>query len=248
MGAVAASGGYFVSLPADLIVANPGTLTGSIGVLGGKQVVRDLLDKVGVRLGAIAEGENALMMSSGRPFRPAERAKLEDFLDRVYDDFVDKVARARNMSTDDVHAVARGRVWTGADALGRGLVDQLGGLERALELAWERAGMPAAQAPRVRLVPKPSRLGPVRSPKSSEDRAAAAARSPVTDDVAAAIEAIGAAGRIGRVGATLLGGVGPVPPATPSFADGWDAFAPLAAQIGLPAGGPLLVSPVGAVQ
>uniref|UniRef100_UPI002025A262 signal peptide peptidase SppA n=1 Tax=Frankia sp. Cppng1_Ct_nod TaxID=2897162 RepID=UPI002025A262 len=153
MGSVAASGGYFVALGADVIVANPGTLTGSIGVFGGKQVVRELLDKVGVRFGAVAEGENALMTSPRRAFSPSERKKLDEFLDRVYDDFVAKVGVGRGMSPEAVHEVARGRVWTGEDARGCGLVDVLGGFERACELAWEKAGLPASVAPRLRVLP-----------------------------------------------------------------------------------------------
>ncbi|WP_261575912.1 signal peptide peptidase SppA, partial [Frankia gtarii] len=178
MGDVAASGGYFVSLAADLIVANPGTLTGSIGVFAGKQVVRELLDKVGVGFGAVAEGEHALMMSPRRPFTVGEREKLEEFLDRVYADFVDKVAAARRLTREQVHELARGRVWTGADAHANGLVDELGGLTDALRLAWIRAGLPEGDTPRVRLAPRPSVLERVRTPKSSEDRGAAAAARP----------------------------------------------------------------------
>ncbi|WP_163547551.1 signal peptide peptidase SppA [Candidatus Frankia nodulisporulans] len=219
MGDVAASGGYFVALAADLIVANPGTLTGSIGVFAGKQVVRDLLDKVGVGFGAVAEGEHALMMSPRRPFTEGEREKLEEFLDRVYADFVDKVSLSRGLGRDRVHELARGRVWTGADAHRHGLVDELGGLSDALRLAWSRAGLPADETPRVRLTARPSVLDRVRTPRSSEDRGAAA------------------------VGPSLGSTVGS---AFGSF--GWGSFAPLAARLGLPVAGPLTMPPMGRIH
>ncbi|WP_322778383.1 signal peptide peptidase SppA [Frankia sp. Cas4] len=228
MGSVAASGGYFVALGADAIVANPGTLTGSIGVFGGKQVVRELLDKMGVRFGAVAEGENALMTSPQRAFSPSERAKLEEFLDRVYDDFVAKVAAGRGMSSEAVHEVARGRVWTGADARDRGLVDELGGFSRACELAWEKVGRPGSDTPRLRLLPKVGLADRLRSPRSSEDPAAAA---------------VGMAGMSGIAGiasmAGVLGGA--------AFTGGWGPLATAAARAGLPLGGPLLMPPIGQV-
>ncbi|WP_462185957.1 MULTISPECIES: signal peptide peptidase SppA [unclassified Frankia] len=226
MGDVAASGGYFVALASDAIVANPGTLTGSIGVFAGKQVISGLLDKVGVGFGAVAEGEHALMMSPRRPFTPGEREKLEEFLDRVYADFVDKVATARGLSRDQAHQLARGRVWTGADAHAHGLVDVLGGLAQAIELAWSRAGLPAGETPRVRLTPKPSVLERVRSPKSSEDRGAAASVA-------------------GSVAGSALGLLGPGPGA--GFVPGWGALAPLAARLGLPSAGPLVMPPIGRI-
>ena len=224
MGAVAGSGGYFVALAADTIVAQPGTLTGSIGVLGGKQVLSGLLDKAGVRFGAVAEGENALMMSPRRPFTASERDKLETFLDRVYEDFVGKVAEARGMTRDAVHAVARGRVWTGLDAYERGLVDVLGGFERALEVAWERTGQPVDGRPPARLVPRSSVLERTRQPKSSEDRAAAAY-------AAAPNLATGAASSLAHA---TLG----------RFA-AWGSLAGIAAYLGLPAAGPLVMPAVG---
>ncbi len=243
MGSVAASGGYFVALGADVIVANPGTLTGSIGVFGGKQVVRALLDKVGVRFGAVAEGENALMTSPRRAFSPAEREKLEEFLDRVYDDFVTKVAAGRGMSFQEVHEVARGRVWTGTDARERGLVDELGGFSRACELAWEKAGRPGADTPRLRVLPRSGLVDRVRSARSSEDAAAGA----------------GVMGGLGaRPAGSLVGGLassavsaaaavfgGPALFADTAFTGGWGPLAAAAARAGLPLGGPLLMPPIG---
>ncbi|EIV95583.1 signal peptide peptidase SppA [Frankia sp. QA3] len=258
MGDVAASGGYFVSLAADLIVANPGTLTGSIGVFAGKQVVRELLDKVGVGFGAVAEGEHALMMSPRRPFTAGEREKLEEFLDRVYADFVDKVAAARRLTREQVHELARGRVWTGADAHAHGLVDELGGLTDALRLAWTRAGLPEGDTPRVRLAPKPSVLERVRTPKSSEDRGAAAAARPgiLAGGLAALLGAgagLGGSGAFGGAGGLFasagLGGSGAFGGAGGfgGFAAGWGPWAPLAARLGLPVGGPLMMPPLGRI-
>jgi len=195
MGAVAASGGYFVAMDADRIVAQPGTLTGSIGVFGGKQVLTGLLDKIGIGFGAVAEGEHALMLSPRRPFSPSERARLDDFLDRVYADFVAKVAAARAMTRDAVHEVARGRVWTGADAHERGLVDSLGGYERALEAAAELAGLPEPDPSRVRVLPRTSPLERLRPPRSSEDAAAGTTGivGPLTLDPAAGWGALASA-------------------------------------------------------
>ncbi len=244
MGDVAASGGYFVSLAADVIVASPGTLTGSIGVFAGKQVVRELLEKVGVGFGAVAEGEHALMMSPRRPFTAGEREKLEEFLDRVYADFVDKVAASRRLTREQVHELARGRVWTGADARAHGLVDELGGLADALRLAWSRAGLPGEDTPRVRLAPKPSVLERVRTPKSSEDRSAARlfgtrASAGTWTRLAAALapEMLGSAAAAVGLGAAPVGG----------FVSGWGTWAPLAARLGLPAAGPLMMPPMGRI-
>jgi protease-4 len=246
MGAVAASGGYFVSLAADTIVANPSTLTGSIGVYGGKQVISGLLDRLGVAIGEVAQGEHALMMSARRPFSPTERAKLEEFLDRVYDDFLAKVAAARGMTTDQVHELARGRVWTGADAYERGLVDELGGLERALRIAWSAAGLPGARPSRVRLVPRVSVLDRVRRPKSSMDRSAAAVSlgAPAPTLASALTAALGSLapfasrGSLDVLASLVDAGVG---------SGGWGAFAGLAARAGLPTGGPLLMPPIGPI-
>ncbi|GAA2757974.1 signal peptide peptidase SppA [Actinopolymorpha rutila] len=172
MGTVAASGGYFVSMAADSIVAQPGTLTGSIGVFGGKAVVRDLLDRVGVARDGVAEGRNAAMFSAYHRFTADEWRRLEDWLDQVYEDFTAKVAADRGLSRDHVEKAARGRVWTGADARERGLVDEFGGFERAVEIACARVGIGREEA----TLRFPARVGVVerlRGPESSERAAAA---------------------------------------------------------------------------
>ena len=135
MGDVAASGGYFVSMGADVIVAEPGTLTGSIGVVSGKQVVEDLVDRLGIGHEGVAGGRHGLMFSPLHAFTEEEWERLNAWLDRIYDDFTAKVAEGRSQPRDRVDEIARGRVWTGADAKERGLVDELGGLRVALDVA-----------------------------------------------------------------------------------------------------------------
>jgi protease-4 len=173
MGNLAASGGYFISCIADTIVAQPGTLTGSIGVFGGKPVVTDLLDKAGLSTGAVAHGNRARMFSPRRPFSEAEWERLDEYLDAVYDDFTAKVAAGRQLSRTAVEDLARGRVWTGADAHGNGLVDVLGSWRDAAELAREHGGL-AADAPlRPAVVASP--LAMLKPATSSDDPRAAGA-------------------------------------------------------------------------
>ncbi len=178
MGDVAGSGGYFISAPADVIVAQPGTITGSIGVILGKPVLRDMFGRAGVNTDTVAEGENATMFSSSRPFSEAEWERINAWLDAVYADFTEKVATGRRMSVERVHELGRGRVWTGADAVGNGLADETGGLSDAIAIARRRAGLPGDAA--VRVYPRLGPLDQLRPAESSEARpAAAAALSPV---------------------------------------------------------------------
>jgi protease-4 len=174
MGDVAASGGYYIAMAADEIVAQPGTITGSIGVLSGKPVTSGLLERVGITTDSVTVGAHADMFSTTRPFSEEERAKINSWLDRIYADFTGKVASARNMTTEQVHQVARGRVWTGADAAAIGLVDHLGGLDDAVALARRKAGLPDG-AP-VRGYPRTTPLDRLRRPESSDDYHAAGAR------------------------------------------------------------------------
>jgi protease-4 len=141
MGAVAASGGYYVSMGADAIVANPGTITGSIGVVTGKLVARDLKGRLGVGSDAVRTNANADAWSINAPFTPEQHAQVEAEADLFYTDFVQRVAEGRNLTAEAVEAVARGRVWTGADALEHGLVDELGGLRTAVRRAKVLAGL-----------------------------------------------------------------------------------------------------------
>jgi protease IV len=173
MGDVAASGGYFISMAADAIVAEPGTVTGSIGVLTGKPVTASLLERVGITTDSVIEGAHADMFTTTRPFSKEEWSKINSWLDRIYADFTGKVASGRNMTPAQVHEIARGRVWTGADAAANGLVDQLGGLDDAVALARRKAAVPDT-AP-LRGFPRVTPLDRLRRPDSSEDYAAAGA-------------------------------------------------------------------------
>ncbi len=141
MGSVAASGGYYIAMGADSIIANPGTITGSIGVVTGKLVARQLKDRLGVGSDSVRTNANADAWSVNAPFTPAQQELVEAEADLFYSDFVQRVAKAREMTVQAVDAVARGRVWTGADALERGLVDELGGLRTAVRRAKVLAGL-----------------------------------------------------------------------------------------------------------
>jgi len=154
MGDVAASGGYFVAMPADKIVAQPGTITGSIGVLAGKMVTPAMWEKVGLTFDQVEVGANANMWNASRSFSPAERARFDAWLDRIYDDFTSKVAEGRKLPKERVLEIAKGRVWTGEDAKAIGLVDELGGFSTALRLAREAAKIPAGEEVKVALFPK----------------------------------------------------------------------------------------------
>jgi protease IV len=173
MGDVAASGGYYISMAADVIVTQPGTITGSIGVIMGKPVLRDMFGRAGVTTDTVAEGANATMFSSARPFNDEEWDRINQWLDAIYADFTEKVASGRRLSADRVAELARGRVWTGADAVANGLADEAGGLHDALAIARRRAGLPA-DAP-VRIFPRTTPFDQLRPPESSEARPAAAA-------------------------------------------------------------------------
>jgi protease-4 len=172
MGAVAASGGYYVSMSADAIVANPGTITGSIGVVTGKLVARELKDRLGVGSDSVRTNANADAWSINQPFTDEQHAHVEAEADLFYSDFVDRVAAGRKMTVEAVDAIARGRVWTGADALERGLVDELGGLRTAINRAKVLAGLEPDAEVRVVSYPGSSVLDLLRPKPSSQPAAA----------------------------------------------------------------------------
>jgi protease-4 len=145
MGSVAASGGYYVSASADKIVAEPGTITGSIGVLTGKVSFGKSLEKVGVGSDQVGVGRNALMDSSITPYTDDQWAALNAQADAIYADFKQKVAAGRKLPLDKVQEVARGRVWSGADAHARGLVDRLGGFWTAVDVSKQLARIAPAE-------------------------------------------------------------------------------------------------------
>ena len=141
MSDLAASGGYYVAMAAPQIVAQPATLTGSIGIFGGKFITGGTYDKLGANIESVIIGRNAGIESPDRPFTDSERQKLREQMRDFYDGFVQKVAASRKMPVERVDQLAQGRVWTGAQARQNGLVDALGGLDRAIALAKEQAGI-----------------------------------------------------------------------------------------------------------
>ena len=144
MGDYAASGGYYISMNADAIVAQPGTITGSIGVFSGKFSLRGLYEKLGISEDVVQRGRYARLFSSSDPWDDAERQRVRALNVAFYDTFVTKASEGRRRKKDEIEAVAQGRVWTGQEALSRGLVDRLGGLDAALALARERARLGSA--------------------------------------------------------------------------------------------------------
>jgi protease-4 len=154
MSDLAASGGYYIALAGDEIVAQPGTLTGSIGIYSGKIVYGGTLGKVGVTTEAVTSGANADIYSPLTPFSPAQRQKVEAFMRDFYTGFLDKTAESRHMTRDEVHALAQGRVWTGEQAKERGLVDRLGGLDEAIAAVKERADIGADEAVETVIYPR----------------------------------------------------------------------------------------------
>lgn len=155
MSDTAASGGYYMAMTGDPIVAYPGTLTGSIGVVFGKPNLHGLYDKLGVTKDSIERGRFAGIDSDYRDLSSAELAKLKDGIDANYHEFVAKVAQARRRPFDQIDTLAQGRVWLGAQAAANGLVDQLGGIDRALELVKQKAHIPASE--NVTIVMYPAR-------------------------------------------------------------------------------------------
>ncbi|MEE9168000.1 MAG: signal peptide peptidase SppA [Candidatus Neomarinimicrobiota bacterium] len=141
MSDVAGSGGYYISCAADTIVADSGTITGSIGVLSGKLSFAGLFEKIGYSIDVVKEQPHAEQFSSHRPFSDEEGQRMQALVDGYYEQFLSRVSEGRNISRDEVDVIAQGRIWSGADAVEIGLVDELGGLDRALEIACDAAGL-----------------------------------------------------------------------------------------------------------
>ncbi|MDT5093582.1 MAG: protease [Mycobacterium sp.] len=191
MGAVAASGGYYVSMGADAIVANAGTITGSIGVVTGKLVARGLKERLGVGSDVVRTNANADAWSTDAPFTSEQHAQVEAEADLFYRDFVARVADGRNMPVADVEEVARGRVWTGADALEHGLVDELGGLRTAIARAKILAGLDVDEDVPIVDYPGSSLMDMLRPRPSSQPAAASlpdAVAAVLTRSVAGIVE------------------------------------------------------------
>lgn len=166
MGSVAASGGYYVSTPAQWITAQPGTITGSIGVLSGKIIAAGLMDKLLFHREAINRGRHADFNEAERPFNDEERNIVRENIERVYDVFLDRVTGARNMTRQDVDSISGGRVWTGSQALDHGLVDEVGGLEAAVAKARQLGGLPPRAPVRELREPKTQTPPPLADPVS----------------------------------------------------------------------------------
>jgi protease-4 len=157
MGDYAASGGYYVAMGADEIAAQPGTITGSIGVFSGKFSLRGLYGKLGVSQETVRRGQHAALFSSWEPWTPEEREKVRELNAAFYETFVGKAAQGRKKTAQQIEAVAQGRVWTGREAQAAGLVDRLGGLDAAVRAARARARIPTGQE--VQIVVLPQRKG-----------------------------------------------------------------------------------------
>ena len=157
MSDVAASGGYYISASASKIIAQPSTITGSIGVVAGKPVLRGFYDWLGISNEYVLRGKNAGMFRETEKFSDDERAKFEDWIKTTYyQDFVPKVAKGRNKDAQYVDSVGQGRVWTGAQAKDRGLVDDFGGLDKAIEVAKQLAKIPADKGVERVILPYPT--------------------------------------------------------------------------------------------
>jgi len=156
MGDTAASGGYYISMGCDKIYAEPGTLTGSIGVVGGKLVLGGLYDKVGLKTEIISRGRNSGLLSAEAPFSDSERKVWQKMLDEVYRQFTTKAAEGRKMDVKKLDGLAQGRVFTGRQAKKNGLVDELGTLEDAVQAARKLAGITASQKTELLILPKPT--------------------------------------------------------------------------------------------
>jgi protease IV len=153
MSDLAASGGYYIAMPAQVIVAQPSTLTGSIGIFGGKVVTGGVYGKLGMNIESTSIGKHAEINSPARRYNEEELKKLQEQLQSFYDDFVEKVASSRHTTPEQIDALAQGRVWTGRQAKQNKLVDELGGLDRAIALAKQRAKIPAESGVEIVVYP-----------------------------------------------------------------------------------------------
>jgi len=150
----AASGGYYIAMGADAIVAEPSTLTGSIGVFAGKMSFSDLYDKVGLSVETVERGQYADLLTTSRAYTPEERDKIAEMVEDFYSSFISKAAQGRGVEPEEIDRVARGRVWTGAQALEVGLVDEVGGFRAALEVAKQKAGIEPDQEVSLVILPE----------------------------------------------------------------------------------------------
>ena len=203
MSDVAASGGYYIAMPAHAIVAQPATLTGSIGVVMIRFVIDGTLDKLGLNLETVKSGKYADLFSPVRPFTPDERKKVGELMQATYDSFVEKAAAGRNTTPERIDAIAQGRVWTGKQAKELGLVDELGGLDKALALAKERAKIAASSEVELVVFPPKKSLFDVVSEPLNRSDGSAALTSLLGNQNARALEAVTSPLRMFRRGEPL---------------------------------------------
>jgi len=158
MGDVAASGGYYISMGCDKIFAEPGTLTGSIGVVGGKLALGGLFNKLGIHTDVIARGQNSGILSSDLPFTDSERSAWKKMMEEIYRQFVTKAAAGRKLEREQLSQLAGGRIWTGRQAKDKQLVDEIGTLRDAIQEVKKLAGMPAGEKAELLLLPEPRNI------------------------------------------------------------------------------------------
>jgi protease IV len=190
MSDVAASGGYYIACNANKIVAEPTTITGSIGVFMGKPVVKGFYDWLGISNEYVMRGKNSGIFRETEKWTPAERAKMEDGANNIYfNNFLPKVAKGRNKTHEEVNTLGQGRVWTGTQAKANGLIDEFGGLEKAIDIAKELAGLPADKDVRRVVLPAPRPFfetlfgSPEETETSADEKAKAALAASLPEDV-----------------------------------------------------------------
>ncbi len=210
MSDVAASGGYYISCNADKIIAEPSTVTGSIGVFMGKPIVKELYDWLGITNEYVMRGKNAGLFRETEKWTPDERAKMVELTNSIYfDDFLPKVAKGRSKSAEEINTIGQGRVWTGTQAKANGLIDDFGGLEKAIAVAKELAGMPADKDARRVVFPAPkpffeTYFDEEDSSVSAEEKTRAAILESLPTDVRRAFKYVALFERMERGEAMLL--------------------------------------------
>lgn len=200
MGDVAGSGGYFVAMGADKIVAQPATITGSIGVLAGKFLTPGMWDKIGLSWDDVHTSASSTLFTGTHDYTPEQWARFQAALDRIYEDFTSKVAEGRSLPRERVLEIAKGRIWSGEDAKALGLVDEVGGFPVALRLAREAAGVEADAPIELRMFPAPKSFFETllsKGPDSSEEQADLVAARTLVETLRPAIDL---ARRLGLVG------------------------------------------------
>lgn len=187
MSDVAASGGYYISTGANRIIAEPSTITGSIGVVGGKPVVKGLYDWLGITNEYVLRGKNAGIFRESEKFNDSERKKFEEFLSTTYDEFTSKVAKGRNKDKSYIDSIGQGRVWTGRQGKENGLVDEYGGLDKAIEVAKRLANIPVDKGVQRVIRPQPPSFFEQLTGSGGDDDANAGARTRQQESLLAAL-------------------------------------------------------------